>query len=430
MKVEIQELEPCKRQLIVEAPEDEVRAAWTAACGRVQRDARLPGFRRGKVPMTLVRSRFGDEVRQAVAEALIPAVYRRAVAEAQLRPVEDPEFRELELEEGRPLRFTAVVEVKPAIALGEYRGVSVRHSPRAVTDADVAGALAALAEQRATLVTVSRPARVGDFVVIDYELRPEGGEPRSEKSYAFEVGGGRVLPEMDEAVIGLEVGAERRVRVRFPDGHPREDLRGRAGDLTLRVVEVKEKEVPAVDDELARALGMHDTLTELQAAVRARLTADRARQDRHALEEAIVDVLLAGHEVVVPESLVVRELSHRIGHARESLRRQGVDPDAVRWDYQKLSAELRPDAERSVRRSLVLEAIAGREEIVVGDADVDAEVARLAQEAGRAPQTVRSLLERGNELDGLRLALREAKTLDFLVQHAKVEPATEVAPVD
>jgi trigger factor len=428
MKVEIQELDPCKRQLVVEAPEEEVRAAWTAACGRVQRDARLPGFRRGKVPMTLVRSRFGDEVRQAVAEALVPAVYRRAVAEAQIRPVEDPEFRELELEEGRPLRFTAVVEIKPAIALGEYRGVTARHSPHPVTEADVENTLAALAEQRATLATVARPARVGDYVVIDYELRPEQGEPRAEQGYAFEVGGGRVLPEMDEAVIGLDAGAERRVQVRFPERHPREELRGRMGELTLRVVEVKEKEVPPIDDELARGLGSHDTLAELREAVRARLVTDRARQDRQSLEEAVVDAALARHEFVVPESLVIREVSHRIGHARENLRRQGVDPDAVRWDYQKLSAELRPDAERSVRRALLLEAIAAREEITATETDVDGEVARLAHESGRAPQAIRSLLERGNELDGLRLTLREAKTVALLVEHAKIEPAAAGEP--
>jgi trigger factor len=428
MKVEIQELDPCKRQLVVEAPEEEVRAAWTAACGRVQRDARLPGFRRGKVPMTLVRSRFGDEVRQAVAEALVPAVYRRAVAEAQIRPVEDPEFRELELEEGRPLRFTAVVEIKPAIALGEYRGVTARHSPHPVTEADVENTLAALAEQRATLATVARPARVGDYVVIDYELRPEQGEPRAEQGYAFEVGGGRVLPEMDEAVIGLDAGAERRVQVRFPERHPREELRGRTGELTLRVVEVKEKEVPPIDDELARGLGSHDTLAELREAVRARLVTDRARQDRQSLEEAVVDAALARHEFVVPESLVIREVSHRIGHARENLRRQGVDPDAVRWDYQKLSAELRPDAERSVRRALLLEAIAAREEITATETDVDGEVARLAHESGRAPQAIRSLLERGNELDGLRLTLREAKTVALLVEHAKIEPAAAGEP--
>ena len=378
--------------------------------------------------MTLVRSRFGDEVRQAVAEALVPAVYRRAVDEAQLRPVEDPEFRELELAEGRPLRFTAVVEIKPAIALGEYRGVTAQHSPRPVTDADVETTLTAIAEQRATLVTVQRPTRVGDFVVVDYELHPEAGEPRREQGYAFEVGGGRVLPEMDEAVIGLEAGADRRVQVRFPDQHPREELRGRTGELTLRVVEVKEKEVPPIDDELARGLGSHDTLAELRAAVRARLDADRARQDRQALEEAVVDAALARHEFMVPESLVVREVSHRIGHASENLRRQGIDPDAVRWDYQKLAAEIRPDAERAVRRALLLEAIAAREEITATDADVDTEVVRMAQDSGRPPQAIRSLLERGNELDGLRLTLREAKTVALLVEHARIEPAAAVEP--
>jgi trigger factor len=427
MKVEVQELDPCKRQLVVEAPEEEVRAAWTAACGRVQREARLPGFRRGKVPMTLVRSRFADEVRQAVAEALIPVVYRRAVDEAQLRPVEDPDFRELDLEEGRPLRFTAVVEIKPAIALGEYRGVTARHSAHPVTDADVEATLASLAEQRATLVTAARPARVGDFVVVDYELQPEGAEVRREQGYAFEVGGGRVLPEMDEAVMGLEAGAERRVPVRFPDQHPREELRGQSGELTLRVVEVKEKEVPPIDDELARALGMHDTLAELREAIRARLTADRERQDRRALEEAVIDAVLARHEVGVPDSLVGREISHRIGHARESLRRQGVDPDAVRWDYEKLGGELRPDAERAVRRALLLEAIAEREELTADDADVEAEIARLARDSGRAPQAVRSLLERSGDLDGLRLTLREAKTLALLVEHARIEPAEPAA---
>ncbi len=422
MKVEVQELDPCKRQLVVEAPEAEVRAAWEAACGRVQRDARLPGFRKGKVPRTLVRTRFADEVRQAVAESLIPTVYRRAVDEAHLLPVDEPELREVELEEGRPLRFTAVVEIKPVIALGAYRGVTVRHTPRAVTDADVEAALAALAEQRATLVTAARPARVGDFVLVDYELTPEGGEPRREQGYGFEVGGGRVLPELDEAVIGLEAGAERTVAVRFPDGHPREELRGRPGRLVLRVVEVKEKEVPPVDDELARALGVHETLAELRAAVRARLDAEQARRDRRALEDAVIDAVLATHRVDAPESLVLREISHRIGMARESLRRQGVDPDAVRWDYAKLGAELRPDAERAVRRLLLLEAIAEREELTVSDADVDAEIERLAREAERPPAAIRALLERRGELDGLRLALRDARTLALLVEHAKVEP--------
>ena len=423
MKVQVQTLDACRRELVVEAPETEVTAAWEAACGRVQRDARLPGFRRGKVPRSLVRTRFADEVRRAVAETLIPAVYRRALDEVHLDPVDEPDLRDLQLEEGQPLRFTAVVEIKPAIALGQYRGVTVRHTPVPVTDADVEATLANLAEHRATLATVSRPARVGDFVVVDYELQPEGEEPRVERGYAFEVGAGRVLPEMDEAVIGLDAGAERRLTVRFPEQHPREALRGRAGQLVLRVVEVKEKEVPALDDELARALGSHETLAALRGAIRTELDTQRARQTQRALEEAAVDAVLATHEVTAPESLVLREISHRVRHARERFRREGVDPDTLPWDYDRLTAELRPDATRSVRRALLLEAIAEREELTAAEAEVDAEIERLAGEAGRAPQAVRSLLERNGELDGLRFRLREAKTLALLVEQADVQPA-------
>src|SRR5581483_3318481 len=180
---------------------------------------------RGKVPRSLVRAHFAGEVRRTVAESLIPDVYRRAVDEARLSPVEEPEVRELQLEEGQPLRFTAVVEIKPAIALGEYRGLAVTHAPVPVTDADVEAALGDLAERQATLVTVGRSARHGDHVVIDYTIEPEGAPPRTERGYVVEVGAGRVLPEMEEAVLGLGAGDERRLTVRFPAEHPREDLR-------------------------------------------------------------------------------------------------------------------------------------------------------------------------------------------------------------
>jgi trigger factor len=297
-----------------------------------------------------------------------------------------------------------------------------------VTEADVEAALASLAERRATLATASRPARAGDFVTADYELATEGQPPRREEGYTFEVGAGRVLPEMDEAALGLSAGDERRLAVRFPEDHPRPELRGRTGQLTLRVTEVKEKEVPPLDDELARGLGSHETLAELRGAVRKELAAGLARQNRLTLEQAVVDAVLATHPFAVPEGLVLREVTHRIGHARDRMRRQGVDPDRLPWDYARLTTELRPDAERAVRRALLLEAIADREEIAVDEAEVEAEIERLARDAGRAPQAMRSLLDRGGDLVGLRLALRERKTLDFLIQHADVQPAESVAP--
>ena len=184
---------------------------------------------------------------------------------------------------------------------------------------------------------------------------------------------------------------------------------------------MKEKEIPPLDDDFARSLGTHESLGALRDAVRAEITAQRARQDRRSLEEATVDAVLAGHPFPVPEALVTREIGHRIGHARERLRREGVDPDTLPWDYDRLAGELRPDAERSVRRGLLLEALAEREEITVSDADVDREIERLATEAGRAPQAMRSLLQRSGDLDGLRLALRERQVLAVLVEHAAIQ---------
>lgn len=422
MKVQVQELEPCKRQLEVEAPEAEMRAAWEAAYGKVQREARLPGFRRGKVPRALVRTHFQSEVRRTVAEQVVPDACRRALDEAQLQPVEEPEVRELQLEEGQPLRFTAVVEIKPPIALGAYRGVAVRHTPVTVADADVEAALTALAERQATLSTVARPARVGDHVVIDYAMEPEGGEARREQGYAFQVGSGQVLPEMDETVIGLDAGDERRLTVRFPETHSREELRGKSGQLWLRVVEVKEKELPALDDDFARELGSHQTLADLRAALRQELMAQAEHRNRRVLEEGAVDAVLAAHDFAVPETLVLREVAFRVGHAREQVGRQGVDPDSLRWDYAKLTDELRPVATTAVRRALLLEAIAQREELAVTDADVDAEIERLARQSGRAPQALRSLLQRRGDLEELSRGLREAKTLALLTEHAHIQP--------
>jgi len=421
MKVAVEELEACKRRLQVEAPEDLVRKAWEEAYGRVSRQARLPGFRKGHVPRNLVKLHFADEVRREVAQRLIPQVYRQALAEARLKPVEDPDFHEVTLEEGSPLKFTAVVEIKPAISLGAYTGLSVQHSPGAVADEDVAKTLEHLREQHAEFRSVERAGDLGDLVIMDYTLTPEGMEPRREQGYAFLVGSQAVLPEIDEAVIGLAAGGERETRVRFPDDHRREDLRGKTGVATVRVVEVKEKALPPLDDEFAKSLGQYATLDELKAEVRKELEAQRERDNRRALEDKVVEALLAQHDFGVPEAMVLRQVAHLIEHARERMRRQGVDPDQVKWDYDKLAGELRPGALRAVRRALLLEAIADKEGLAPSDADVEAEVEKIARVSQRPAPAVRRLMEKSGDLEALRVSLREARTLDLLIQHARIE---------
>ena len=420
MKVAVEELESCKRKLAVEAPVDVVTQEWERAYGRVQKRASLPGFRRGRVPRSLVKLHFADDVKREVAEHLIPDVYRRALSEARIDPVNEPDLQDLTLEEGAPLSFTAVVEVKPAIALGDYRGVEVQHAPAPVTEADVDEALERMREQHAQFNSVERPAASGDLVVVDYTLTPEAHEPTTANGYHFLVGSGTVLPEIDAAVVGMRAGEERQVSVRFAEDHRMESLRGKSGTASLKLSEVKEKALPALDDDFAKVLGEFETLDAVKTELRQGLQAQREAESRRALEDKVMEALLARHEFGVPEAMVMRQVAHQVEHTRERLRRQGVDPDAIQWDYTKIVGELRPGAEKAVRRALLLEAIADKEGLATSDEELEAEVEKYARASQRPAPAVRRMMEKSGDLDALRHGLRERKTLDLLVEHTRV----------
>jgi trigger factor len=421
MKVAVESIEGCKRRLAVEAPVDVVQQEWERAYGRVQKQARLPGFRKGHVPRSLVKVHFSDDVRREVAEHLIPDVYRQALTEANLEPVNEPDLQEVKLEEGAPLSFVAVVEVKPAIALADYKGVEVQHAAVAVTADELSAALDQMREQQAQFHVVERPAATGDLVTVDYTIAIDGHPPSSQTGYEFLVGAGNVLPEIDAAVVGVRAGEERQVTLRFADDHRREDLRGRGGQATVKVVEVKEKALPALDDDFAKSVGEFETLEALRAELMKQLEARRQHDETRALQEKVVDAVVAKHEFTVPDALVMRQVAHRIEHARESVRQQGIDPERMPWDYEKLIAELRPNAEKAVRRALLLEAIADKEAIAPTDADVDAEVEKLAQASQRPAPAVRRMMEKSGDLEGLRQGLRDRMTLELLVNSANVK---------
>ena len=420
MKVAVEELESCKRRLAVEAPADVVTKEWERAYGRVQKRATLPGFRRGHVPRSLVKLHFADDVRREVAEHLIPDVYRKALTEAQIAPVNEPDLQDLKLEEGAPLSFTAVVEVKPAIALADYKGVEVQHVPEAITDADVDEALGRMREQHAQFNSVERAAATDDLVVVDYTLSPQDHEPTTASGYHFLVGSGTVLPEIDQAVVGMRAGEERDVSLHFADDHRMESLRGKEGTAHIKLGEVKEKVLPVLDDDFAKSLGEFETLDAVRAEVRRQLETRREAESRQALEDKVIDALLARHEFGVPDAMVMRQVAHQVEHTRERLRRQGVNPDGVQWDYPKIVTELRPGAERAVRRALLLEAIADKEALAVDGAQVDEEIEKFARASQRPAPAVRRMMEKSGDLDALEHGLRERKTLDLLIEHARV----------
>jgi trigger factor len=423
MRVEVTDVEACKRRVAVEAPLEVVNEQWERAYGRVQKQARLPGFRKGHVPRALVKVHFADDVRREVAEHLIPEVYKQALSEARLDPVNEPDIQDLRLEEGAPLSFVAVVEVKPDIALTEYTGVEVEHAPTSITSERVDETLERMREQQAEFNLVDRAASPGDLVIVDYTLNVEGQEPSTQNGYAFVIGDGSVMREIDEAAAGMRAGDQREVGFRFPDDHRREELRGKPGIAVLKVVEVKEKVLPALDDDLAKSLGQFDDLAALRAELQTQLEARQASEDRLTLEDKVIDALLTRHPFGVPESLVMRQIAHQVEHARERMRRQGVDPDRLPWDYDKLIGELRPGAERAVRRALLLEAVAEREGLSATDADVDAEVEKIAQAGQRPAPAVRRMMEKSGDLEALRRGLRERMTLQFLIDRAQIRPA-------
>jgi trigger factor len=420
MKVDVESLEGCKRRLAVEAPVDVVQKEWERAYGRVQKQARLPGFRKGHVPRSLVKVHFADDVRREVAQHLIPDVYRQALNEARLEPVDEPDLQDVRLEEGAPLSFVAVVEVKPVITLGDYKGLDVQHALRPVTGAEVEVTIEQMREQQAQFVSVERAANPGDLVILDYTMTVEGQEPAQQTGYSFVVGDHSVMPEIDQAVAGMRAGEERTVSVRFPDDHRQEAMRGKPASASIKLVEVKEKILPELNDDLARSLGEFETLEALRAEVLKQLEARRSAEDRHGLEDRLVDALAARQSFAVPESLILRQVGHQVEHARERLRRQGVNPEALQWDYTKLLDELRPAAERTVRRALLLEAVAEREGIAASEADLEGEVDRIARAGRRPTAAIRRMMEKSGDLDALRSGLRERMTLDFLIAHANV----------
>jgi trigger factor len=267
---------------------------------------------------------------------------------------------------------------------------------------------------------VDRAAAEGDLVVVDYTLAPEAHEPTTATGYHFIVGSDSVMPEIDAAAVGMRAGDKKDVALRFPDNHRMESLRGRGGTATVKVSEVKEKVLPPLDDEFAKALGQFETLEGLRGEVRTQLEARREVEQRRELEDKVVTAALARHDFTVPDAMVMRQIAHQVEHARERLRRQGVDPDGVQWDYQKLIGELRPGAEQAVRRALLLEAIADKEAIAVGDAELDAEVEKIAKASQRPAPAVRRMMEKSGDLESLRHGLRERKTLDFLIERASV----------
>jgi trigger factor len=416
-------LAPTQVELEIPISPEDLAAAEDRAFRKLAKNVRLPGFRAGKVPRKVFEQTYGAQtiVSQAI-EDVVPAAYGRAVREHDLEPVDRPKMEVVDEADGRPRLLKATVEVRPEIALGEYKGLAAAGEPEAVTDEDVDRSITALAKERATLIPVERPAAMGDVVTMDYRGAVDGEafEGGSAEGQVTELAEGRFIPGFIEGIVGSSAGEQREVAVRFPDDYGEATLAGKDAVFAITVHDVKALELPAIDDAFASSISPNETLEALKADVRARLETIAASRARRATGNVIMEQLLEAHDFPLPASMVDAEVDSMINDATSSAAQVGATfeqyLEQAGKTEEELRAELRPDAEKRVKGTLLIEEIAKREQIAATPADVGEELAALARQYGQPVDRIRKAL--GNNVLSLMDGIVRNKTLEFLVDNA------------
>jgi trigger factor len=429
MTATLNKLSPTQVELLIAISADEMRDAEDRAFRRLVKKAKLPGFRPGKAPRKIFEQAYGAEtISHEAMEDVVPTVYAKAVREHDLEPVDRPHMELLPGEEGEPPRVKAVVEVRPAIDLQEYKGLKLTRTLSVVSGEEVERSLQSLARERATLVPVERAAKLGDVVTVDYEGKIDGVpfEGGSAKGQTTELNEGRFIPGFATGIAGMSAGETKDVDAVFPENYQQETLAGKTATFTISVHEVKELELPPSDDDLAKAVSDHQTLEELRADIRKRLEAVAQARAQRELGGQAVEELVKVHEFPLPAILIEREIENMLGDTASMAARMGISLDDYLKNAKKteeqLRADYRPEAERRVKATLILEAIGKAEKITATPADIKDELQSLARQYGQPVDRVRQAL--GNNVLPLMEGIVRTKTVDFLVEHAQIEEAT------
>ena len=415
--------------LEIEVPADEVEKAFEAVTRAYARRAAIPGFRKGKAPQSVIAKRFGDEIKTDVLEAVLPDAVASAIEEKKLSVLGRPHVEDLQWDPPGPIRFTARMDLKPAVDPGEYRGVPVEDQPVEPDEADVTKVVDRIREAHAEFHPIEgRAAAPGDFAVADIEgsfveILAPGQNPRTfrDEKITLEIGHPDSMPEINDALRGALPGDTRSFRKSFADDFPNDEFRGKTVDYKVTLAALKEKKLPALDDEFARTVADGETVETLRDRVRARLRREKEADRRRKFRRAILDVLVSRSQIPAPEVLVESETQSALRDYARYLAASGVDPE--KEDWKKLSEEARPGAERRVREYLLLDAIADREGLTVSETELEAEFKRASQERGVEPSALREQMTKAGGLEALRDELRLSKAVDLLIASAKVLPS-------
>lgn len=417
MNVSVRSTAGWQHTLEIEVPVEEVQTRLDEVARDIQRRASLPGFRRGRVPLDMVRQHFADAVEQQFLETFVPRVTSEAVDQARLDPIVPPLVRNLQFTPGQPLKFEAIVDVKPEVEAQNYRGLPARRRARTITDADVERVLTDLRDSAAVFVDLDRVAERGDVVLFDsVRVDPNGRRLHSTrvKARRVELGAEGVPPDLENGLLGATAGQERTIEISYPTDHPTAELAGTTARYAVRVRKIQEKKLRPLDDNLAKEVFQLESLEELRSRIRLNLEGEERVRVRRELEQAISEELLNRNPMELPERLVSWMLERVVGEATGG---RPADDEMRR----ALEERYRPGVERSLKREILLEAVARQEHLEVTDEEVAAEIDRLAQADPRQAARIRARYQTAERRRALRESLLERRALDWLIDAAEIQ---------
>ena len=426
MSLQIEKLEHNMAKLTIEVGAEELEKAIEKAYQKNKNKISVPGFRKGKVPRKLIEKMYGEAVfYEDAANALIPDAYDKALAECEEEIVSSPKIEVTAIEAGKGMTFTAEVALKPEVTLGEYKGVEVKKADTTVTDEDVMAAIDKERESNARAIVITdRPVKAGDDTVIDFEgfvdgVAFDGGKG---ENYPLTIGSGAFIPGFEEGLIGAKLNEELDVNVTFPEDYQASELAGKAATFKCTVKEIKEKELPELDDEFASEVSEFDTLEEYKADVKKNLEEKKASDAKREKIDAVVEAVIANATMDIPEAMVSTTQRQILDEYAQNMQAQGLNLEQYMkytgLDADTLMEQLKPQAENRIKGRLVLEAVAKAENITASEEDFEAEVKTMAEAYGIEADKAKELLGENGKKSVMEDVLIK-KAQEFIVENAK-----------
>lgn len=428
MSLQVEKLEKNMAKLTIEVSAEDLEKAIEKVYQKQKKQISIPGFRKGKVPRMMVEKMYGKEVfYEDAANNLIPDAYDKAVDECEEDIVSSPKIEVTQIEGGKPFIFTATVALKPEVKLGEYKGVKIEKIDREVTEEDVMAEINRERDSNARNITVEdRPVKDGDMTVLDFEgfvdgVAFEGGKG---EDYPLTIGSGAFIPGFEEQLVGAEIGSEVEVKVTFPEDYQAEELQGREAVFKCTVKEIREKEIPELDDEFASEVSEFDTLAEYKEDVRKNLTEKKEKDAEAARENEAVQAAVEASEIEIPEAMLETQQRQMVDEFAQRITMQGMSMEQYMQftgaTYEKMIEQVKPQAEERIRARLVLEAIVKAENIAATDEEFEEELKTMAEVYQMEIDKVKELMgEREKKNIMQDLAVRKAA--EFVAKNAVEE---------